>query len=1361
MVEGGRVAFVHLHTHSEYSPLDSIARMPDLVQASANAGFTALAVTDHGTMSGLWSLRQEAAKHGIKPILGIEAYLAIGSRLEKNTIDVPRDDLDADAGSDENAKSDTKKKKYEHIVLLARNKAGWRNLLRIHNDSQQYRLGKQYPRVDYDLIGQFSEGIIILTGCIGGPVLGPMSRGDRDTAARNLDRMIDAVGHENVYVEIMEHGIAAEAAILPDVVELARSKGVRIVATNDSHYVHPDDAHAQELWLAKGRRTTVKDPKRWKFHGTGYHLRTEAEMRALRTEDWWQEACDETARVADRIEADVMPEPYLRLPKFEVPGDFLKENGLENLLPSDNDDDETANEKRRARSFRYFVHLVKEGAWKLYGNPYPDNVRARLNRETGVIRRQGLVDYFLIVHEMIAWARERGIAVGPGRGSAAGSAIAYCLGLVQIDPIANDLLFERFLDPQRIGMPDIDSDFEAARRDEVIRHLRERYGEEMVARIGTFQVSKTKAAIKNACQVLARPSAVGDALSKSVPVEGVQGYSFTKLDATRKSESKDFWHLIDSDPANSEVIELARRFEDVVAGQSVHPCGIIISDQPLTDLIPMRTDTGPKATPDDPLVSEWDGGALEKGVGLLKLDVLGIRNLDIVSGAMRTINRLTGRSLTMATVPDPNDYANPEVRAAYDLIAAGETEAVFQLESSGMRELARSVAPTSLEHLGALVALYRPGPLGADMHRHYAERKTGQEDVDYGIFTDDPAEQMEIAKALGSTYGLTVYQEQAMILGRDIAGFGVGLVNRLRKAISKKLKAEFPELGREFVDGAMRDHTEDGAPKLAFQRKTAERLWHTIEGAAAYAFNKSHSTAYGYLAFVTAWLKALHPAAYGAAVLSLTSNADKRAAVLASLRREGIEVLTPDINRAHADTTALNESQVILGLSEIRDVGDVARLIVDERGKNGDFTSLSDLLSRMDGYRDNVDGKERSAAPVKAFAALIESGACDTFGPREGQTRVVRAVRAHGDIATPHYEWGVVERAIRQHLRLGCITDRHPVEVLWSQVGSWQPHTVDDYGFPVSAPSTPLFQAVESTAQRINVVGLITSWSQTTGKYGTNVSLTLEDAHTSISAKIWSSALRNTPKDIGVGSVVGAIITVKLRTVQREVEEVDESGEIVTVVREETFKNYGVESLETLPYHDLEVASPAGGGGIAWLKDALFSRGRDDRPVLTSIPGFGPEQDNIEPVTEPDDLDDFESTPTPAEPAKQPVSVADAIPASECLGVLFIEESAPRRMALRKANLPKSFSDDSLPLEIDIHDRLRVLRVWSCDHNSFVIVAIHLDCETPSEADVFKTLTRGQFVSHAQYANGGTPVSENCDVWVLPDEDTGYTQQSE
>lgn len=1125
--------FAHLHVHTEHSALDGLSPLRAAIDKVAADKNTALAITDHGTLGGAWKFAKHARDAGIKPIIGIEAYIAISaewedtpSRHAPETREVERDD-EASADLDENERGragakTTKTSRYQHITLLAKNTVGWTNLTRMVNESSETYVGK-YPLMDWELIKRFGTGIIALTGCLGGPVLGPMSRGNEAEAQLNLDRIVDAVGHDNVYVEIMEHGIPSESAALPLMHKLAVKNGLPLVATNDAHYVNAEDAHTHEAWLAVQSGSTLSDPKRFKFHGEGFHLRTEREMRELRGEEWWQTAVTNTIKVAERCD-DVIPEPQMRLPEFPLPEGF-------------ND----------IRS--YYVSLVKEGAIKKFGNPLPEVVKERLNTELNVIAPAGFMSYFLIVHDVIKWARSQGIRVGPGRGSAAGSLTSYCLDIVAVDPLENNLLFERFLEPGRAGMPDIDVDFEQGRRHEVLQYLAQRWGSDRVARIGAFQASKTKRALRDASKLLEAGS-VGDVLSKAVPIgDGGAPYTFDQLFDLDDPAGKRFRDLLATFGELGEtVVDLARGFAGTVNGESIHACGTLIADTDLNSLVPLRKDRSKANSSGLNVVTQWDGKDIDD-FGLLKLDVLGLRNLDIVSKAAQFIEQTTGTVVDPDNLPHPNTRGDKRVAATWELLRSGRTAGIFQMESSGMSNLAQLVQPERLSDLSAVVALYRPGPMSAGMHFMYADRKSGTQDVDYSIFTNDPAEQEAIASVLGETYGVFVYQEQLMRLGTVVSGFDVKMRSKLRKAVGKKIKSVMDEVGEAFILGApieVRDET-GAITSPVFATQTAAKLFEYMKGSADYLFNASHSFAYAQLAYVTAYLKANWPAEYGAAILAVTDKDDKRQHALRALAEEGIEILAPDVNRSRAETFPIGPRTVLLGLGEIKGVGQAGADIAAFRAATDKpFGSIHDLITRV----LSADGK--SLVDVGTVEGLIEAGALDEYGPRLGMMRIARAAKLH-DLPVPEDEWGVLERATRQRLRLGVIMGAHPLDVLLAQVSKW---TIP-MGRNVNERQTlgqgaqPLSALPEDDGSGTITYGILAEWSERAYKKGRMANFTIESSTVSIRGVLWNetlNALRNGPGIPNVGSIIA--LSGKVQVKSRDVE--DEEGNVVeTVVTKE------------------------------------------------------------------------------------------------------------------------------------------------------------------------------------------------------------------
>ncbi len=1190
-----RTGWTHLHVHSEHSPLDGIIKFKDAVEKVQADGGNAIAVTDHGNMSGAWKFAQIARKAGVKPIIGIEAYLALADdwhdepdRHAPGTIETERDDeTSSDPDEEERGKAQTKAtktKRNQHITLLAKDPAGWRNLVQMVNAATNSYGGK-FPLMDFKLIKQHQEGIIALTGCLGGPVLGPVSRGSIPEAEANLERLIDAVGKENVYVEIMEHGIAAESAALPIMHDLAVKYGLPMVATNDAHYTHAEDAEIHEGWTAIQSKSTLDDPKRFRFHGTGYHLRNEQEMRELHPEwDWWQQAITNSGLVADRCD-DIVPPAQMRLPAFEIPDNFES-------------------------SRKYLVHLVQQGIAKLYpGGKYTSEVKERLNTEMKVIADMGFVNYFLIVWDVINWSRENGIRVGPGRGSAAGSLISYCLGIVQIDPLENDLLFERFLEPGRDGMPDIDVDFPQNRRGEVLDYLARKYGANRVARIGSFSAHKTRRALRDAGSLLGLKT-IGDKLSKAVPIGGGgQPYSFDKLSDTTDRAADRFRVIVEEYGEDGQrVLSLAAGFADTINGESIHACGTLIADTDLNSLIPLRKDRSKAAQSGMDIVTQWDGKDIEK-FGLLKLDVLGLRNLDIVSKAVQFIQETTGETIDPDNLPHPNTKGDPRVTKTWELIRSGRTAGIFQMESAGMARLAQAIEPDCLADLSAIVALYRPGPMSANMHTMYADRKAGTQAVDYSMYSSDPEEQKAIATVLDETYGIFVYQEQLMRLGTVIAGFDATLRSLLRHAIGKKIKAEMESVGKALLEGAPLEHRDEATGELisrAFRVETAERMFDYMKGSAEYLFNKSHSAAYAQLAFITAYLKANWPAQYGAAILAETDKDDKRLLALRALREDNITVKQPHINNSRGETYPTADNEITLGLGEIKGVGQAGHLIAKNREQYGPFRSVHHLMTRAIAE----DGK--AIADVGTVEGLIEAGALDEFGKRLGLLRVAKASKAH-EIAIPGDDWGVLERARRQRFRLGMIMGEHPLEneEVLKEITEWRtpPSREEKKAAPADEPvlnaadedrmpeptGKPAFQPKgkngrpptalstlpEEDRHNFLIYGLLAEWAERPYSKGQMANFTVESPAQSVRGVMWDESLRALREEPEGVPQTGKIIAVSGQVQVNRNEVRDEEDNVIEIV---TTKDIMASRIWPIPVSDVPT-SPAEDGAdtLRWL----------------------------------------------------------------------------------------------------------------------------------------------------------------------------------
>ena len=1183
--------FVHLHTHSEYSDFDGLSSVTRLVQAASADGQGAVAITDHGRLASLAALRSACESVGdVKPIPGIEAYIVVsGTRHDPGTIEVSAesDDLDADGSSSTGSQSRTKTKKYEHLTILAATRTGLLNLIEMSNVSQETKFGT-HPLIDYELLARYGEGLIVLTGCIGGPVAGPLSRitgqdpeadaAEHARAQGNLEALIAAVGADNVYVELADHGQAAQQAVLPRLYAIAADNDLPVVVANDSHYVADDEQVVHEAHMALGQKRTVSSESRYRFAGSGQFFRTGAQMRAVRPDDqMWQQGCDETVRIAERIEEDIFPAPRLRVPHFPIPDWFTEryEAGTIKRYPVPS----TAAEGTEAVTFSYFMHRVHEGAKHRWGEDIPDEVLARIKFELSVICRLGVMDYFLLVADLVAWARsdwtatdwvshhdtgqapedrmtKQPINVGPGRGSAPGSAVSYALQIVGVDPIEGGLLFERFLDLERTEMPDIDVDFERERRDEVIEYLSVRYGHDNVCRLGMHGTSQTKRAIDSAGRYLEIPVTAVAEVKKALPADCENLRLLLDPDApdTTSMSAKDAGaalerhasgqalrdHLEGADEQIRTMLEYAAVLEGVVVSPGKHACGIVVADENLMPLVPMRLDKGE-------WVTEWDGPAIAD-FGLLKMDVLGLRNLDIAQAAHTNATAEHGQ---IDFDMDQPRLEGPCAEATWELLSRGDSTGIFQLESEGMRELLTTARPRSLDDLSALIAAYRPGPMSAGMHTEWAQRAGGHQDVAYDALTTDPGEQEVIASVLGQSQGVILFQEQMMRLGKIVGKFDAAQANNLRRAISKKNQDLIDSLKADFIAGAQTEGAgEDGTSVVpAFSAETAERLWTAFEGSGEYAFNRSHTTAYGVIAYQTAYLKANWPAEFGAAVLRFTgSGTDKahlRVATIRSLRAEGIEVMAPDIN-ASDEYTVAREGKVWIGLGEIKGVGAISSGIVAERSRGGPFTSMADLATRVVVPATTAGGKRKSVTSAQ-LSALAQAGAFDSFGGfRLGHVIASRAVAKDPQVRIPAMEYSVLEKSARQRAVILAVTGTHPTRALSGQIADlYRPGPGDD---AAARPPTGLHRLPSEDGARVHTGGVVSAFTERLTRKGSwMVTLELENSHTSVGC-VGFADVHADLKEIGmpeVGDLVEIRGRVRLREVERDV--IDEAtGQVST-----------------------------------------------------------------------------------------------------------------------------------------------------------------------------------------------------------------------
>ncbi|WP_420638258.1 DNA polymerase III subunit alpha [Candidatus Poriferisocius sp.] len=928
-------SFTHLHVHTEYSILDGASRVGELVEAAAADGQPALGITDHGNMYGVVDFYRACRDAGVNPVIGTEAYMAHEHRSDRP----PRRGKVDDGGGT----TEAGEKVYYHLTLLAENNAGYKNLIQLA--SRAFLEGYYYkPRLDWELLAEHSEGLIATTGCLAGHVLQALLRHDYDGAVAKAARLQDIFGRDNLFVEIQDHGIPEQRRTNPELIRLARQIGAPLLATNDSHYTHKDDAEAHDALLCVQTGSLVSDTDRLKFDSSDHYLKTAAEMRHLFSEI--SEACDNTLWIAERADLEIeFGKP--QLPDFPIPEAY---DGADHYLQA----------------------LTLEGAEARWGSPLPDEVADRLAYELRVISDMGFSSYFLITWDLIRYARQRGIRVGPGRGSAAGCAVAYSLRITDLDPIRYDLLFERFLNPSRVSMPDIDMDFDSRYRDEIIRYASQKYGEDHVAQIITFSTIKARAAVRDSARVLNFPYALGDKLAKAMPplILGRDTPLWACLEKTEEHAdgyvaAADLRKMYESDEDARKVVDVARGLEGLRRQDSIHAAAVVITKEPLTEHLPIQRKASPgESLEEAPIVTQYEMHAVED-LGLLKMDFLGLRNLDVIEDAIGLIEQSHGVRVDIDNVPLDD-------QATYELLARGETIGVFQLESGPMRSLIRSLKPTCFDDVAALVALYRPGPMAANMHKDYADRKNGRAPVRF--FHDDAAD------ILGDTYGLMIYQESVMRVAQRFAGYSLAEADNLRKACGKK--------DRELM-AKERDTFVDGCDQSGYGSALGTELFNIIEQFADYAFTKSHAYGYGLIAYQGAYLKARYPVEYMAALLTSVKNKLEKAAVyLAECRQMKITVALPDVNRSESDfaatRTAEGDQAITFGLSAIRHVGTgTAQMILEERAAEGPFADFHDFCGRVDPIVLNKGVVE----------ALIKAGCFDSLGhPRQGLLNVSETI---------------------------------------------------------------------------------------------------------------------------------------------------------------------------------------------------------------------------------------------------------------------------------------------------------------------------------------------------------------------------------
>ncbi|WP_197042504.1 DNA polymerase III subunit alpha [Microbispora rosea] len=990
-------SFVHLHVHTEYSMLDGAAKIGLLLDEVSRQAMPAVAMTDHGNLHGAYEFYQSARKAGVKPIIGIEAYVAPASRHHRQAVyysdnlALRRSNDDTGEGGDVSGRG-----LYTHMTMWAADAQGLRNLFRLQSRAWLEGHVQKYPRMDDELLAEHGPGIIATTGCPSGEVQTRLRLGQYERAVEAAARYRDLFGKENYYLELMDHGLAIERGVRDDLLRLGRQLGLPPLATNDSHYVTEKQAPAHDALLCVGTGKRLADADRFRFSGSGYFIKPSSEMRAL----WDAEvpgACDNTLLVAERVGdyGEVFAHRDL-MPRFPVP------------------EGETESSWLRKETLA--------GAHRHYSGDPSREVLDRIDYELSVIDVMGFPGYFLVVADICRYARDHGIGLGPGRGSATGSMVAYCTGITQLDPIEHKLIFERFLNPERITMPDVDLDFDDRRRDEMIDYVTRKYGDDRVCQIVTFNTIKAKAAVKDACRVLGLPYALGDRITKAFPA--AVGGKEIPLSAIhdkshpRHGEAAELRAMYEQDADVRRVIDTAAGIEGLTRGTGVHAAGVILSSEPLIDMIPL---VKPKA--DGPVITGFPFTQAED-MGLLKMDFLGLRNLTVIGDAIANVRANKGIDIDVFEVPLDD-------ATTYELLARGDTLGVFQLDSGGMRVLLRLMQPTTFTDIAAVNALYRPGPMEMNAHTNYALRKTGKQKVE----PIHPSLEEVLEPILGDTYHLVVFQEQVMAIAQQLAGYSLGAADLLRRAMGKKKK--------EVLDAEW-DRFSTGMRGRGFSDEAIKAVWDVLVPFSGYGFNKSHTAGYGLVSYWTAYLKANHPSEYLAALLtSVGDDKDKMAVYLSDCRRLGIKVLPPDVNASRLDFAAVG-SDIRFGLGAVRNVGaNVVDAIVTTREAKGPYGDFDDFLSKV----------PSAVCNKRVIESLAKAGAFDSLGhPRKGLVAVheqaidtiidVKRNEAHGQntlfgeqghsgafsIAVPQGEWNKPTLLAYEREMLGLYVSSHPLD---------------------------------------------------------------------------------------------------------------------------------------------------------------------------------------------------------------------------------------------------------------------------------------------------------------------------------------------
>ncbi len=896
------MAFTHLHVHTEYSLLDGSGKIKELLPRAKELGMDSIAITDHGVMYGVIDFYKKAKEVGIKPILGCEIYVAPGSRFDR-----------------EFSKGDDR---YYHLVLLAENNLGYKNLMKIV--TRGFTEGYYYrPRVDYEILEQYHEGIIALSACLAGEIPNKILKNDYDGAKNSALRLQELFGKDNFFLELQDHGIRAQTQVNTALMRMSKELGIPLVATNDIHYIMEDDATPHDLLLCIQTGKLVSDEDRMRYEGGQYYLKSEEEMKRLFP--YALEALENTHKIAQRCNVEIVFGEQ-KVPKYEVPQGYQSES--------------------------YLRYLCQEGLVKRYGNQVTEDLQARMDYELATIRDMGYVDYFLIVWDFIHFAKEQGIAVGPGRGSAAGSLVSYCLEITDIDPIRYQLIFERFLNPERVSMPDIDVDFCYERRQEVIDYVYEKYGKEKVVQIITFGTMAARMAVRDVGRVLNIPYNQVDRVAKMIPME--LGITIEKA----LKSNPDLRNAYEAEDGVRNLIDMSMRLEGLPRHTSIHAAGVVIGSEPLDEFVPLSRGA------DNVVTTQFTMTTIEE-LGLLKMDFLGLRTLTVIQDAVRMIRKKRGEDFDIQKI----DFEDAKV---YEMIGQGKTEGVFQLESAGMKSFMRELKPENIEDIIAGISLYRPGPM--DFIPKYIKGKQNKDTITYSC--------PELEEILSATYGCIVYQEQVMQIVMKLAGYTLGRSDLVRRAMSKKKGDVMQKERQNFVYGNEAEGV-DGCIKRGISEKVANQVFDEMIDFAKYAFNKSHAAAYAVVSYQTAWLRCFYPVEFMAALLtSVITNTGKITEYVNTCRSMGISILPPDINEGEAGFSVSGDA-IRYGLAAIKSLGKaVIQNMVDERERGGPYKNLKDFMERLTSKEINK----------RTIENLIKAGALDSLGATRKQLMSVYGV---------------------------------------------------------------------------------------------------------------------------------------------------------------------------------------------------------------------------------------------------------------------------------------------------------------------------------------------------------------------------------